>query len=298
MALLSIPHEYPLFNPPGLPKHPAYLDKTEIRWVDCPQEELDKLSLPVIKSYLADGKIPLKYAERAFLDSGRKLALGSAALGLCVAAGVMYNFDMPESNLTEAAVSLGIGVAASGIHTNIVIASNILADEFEIYGPLSRWRAHQQTKHVKQLIGDRHQAATATTYELRSLIAEHNRKLDPLYHLEDSTTTLAPILDQVVPEKSEVITAFEKDARASYDDGLPESVGDALRDDITRAFEPVLASVYAKNTYLVDAAQRDKKDAAAQATTQAAANAQREEQRAIQLLGYDPRLFNELEPGT
>lgn len=245
MALLSIPHEYPLFNPPSLPKHPAYLDKTETRWVDCPQEELDKLSLPVIKSYLADGKIPLKYAERTF-DSGRKLALGSAALGLCVAAGVMYNFDIPESNLAEAAVSLGMGAVASGIHANIVMASNILADELEIYGPLSRWHAHQQTKHVKQLIGDRHQAATATTYELRSLIAEHNQKLDPLYHLEDSTTTLAPILDQVVPEKSDVIAAFEKDARASYDDGLPESVGDALRDDITRAFEPVLASVYAK----------------------------------------------------
>lgn len=245
MALLSIPHEYPLFNPPSLPKHPAYLDKTETRWVDCPQEELDKLSLPVIKSYLADGKIPLKYAERTF-DSGRKLALGSAALGFCVAAGVMYNFDIPESNLAEAAVSLGMGAVASGIHANIVMASNILADELEIYGPLSRWHAHQQTKHVKQLIGDRHQAATATTYELRSLIAEQNRKLDPLYHLEDSTTTLAPILDQVVPEKSEVIAASEKDARASYDDGLPESVGDALRDDITRAFEPVLASVYAK----------------------------------------------------
>lgn len=251
--------------------------------------------MPVIKSYLADGKIPLKYAERTF-DSGRKLALGSAALGLCVAAGVMYNFDIPESNLAEAAVSLGMGAVASGIHANIVMASNILADELEIYGPLSRWHAHQQTKHIKQLIGDRHQAATATTYELRSLIAEQNRKLDPLYHLEDSTTTLAPILDQVVPEKSDVIAAFEKDARASYDHGLPESVGDALRDDITRAFEPVLASVYAKNTYLVDAAQRDKKDAAAQATAQAAASSKLEEERAIQLLGYDPRLFNELEP--
>lgn len=59
-----------------------------------------------------------------------------------------------------------------------------------------------------------------------------------------------------------------------------------------------IAYIYARDTYLVDAAQRDKKDTAAQATAQAAANAQREEQRAIQLLGYDPRLFNELEPGT
>ena len=59
-----------------------------------------------------------------------------------------------------------------------------------------------------------------------------------------------------------------------------------------------IAYIYARDTYLVDAAQRDKKDTAAQATAQAAANAQREEQRAIQLLGYDPRLFNELEPGA
>ena len=59
-----------------------------------------------------------------------------------------------------------------------------------------------------------------------------------------------------------------------------------------------IAYIYARDTYLVDAAQRDKKDAAAQATAQAAASSKLEEERAIQLLGYDPRLFNELEPGT
>ena len=59
-----------------------------------------------------------------------------------------------------------------------------------------------------------------------------------------------------------------------------------------------IAYIYAKNTYLVDAAQRDEKDTAAQATAQAAASSKLEEERAIQLLGYDPRLFNELEPGT
>lgn len=61
-----------------------------------------------------------------------------------------------------------------------------------------------------------------------------------------------------------------------------------------------IAYIYAKNTHLVDAAQRDKKDAAAQAAAQAAASAQQEQEQeqAIQLLGYDPRLFNELEPGA
>lgn len=59
-----------------------------------------------------------------------------------------------------------------------------------------------------------------------------------------------------------------------------------------------IAYIYARNTHLVDAAQRDKKDTAAQATAQAAASSKLEEERAIQLLGYDPRLFNELEPGT
>ena len=56
--------------------------------------------------------------------------------------------------------------------------------------------------------------------------------------------------------------------------------------------------IYARNIYLVDVAQRDEKDAAAQAIAQAAASSKLEEERAIQLLGYDPRLFNELEPGT
>lgn len=46
-----------------------------------------------------------------------------------------------------------------------------------------------------------------------------------------------------------------------------------------------IAYIYARDTYLVDAAQRDKKDAAAQAAAQAAASAQQEQ--AIQLLGYD-----------
>mgnify|MGYP001640009051 CR=1 FL=1 len=59
-----------------------------------------------------------------------------------------------------------------------------------------------------------------------------------------------------------------------------------------------IAYIYARNIYLVDVAQRDEKDAAAQAIAQAAASSKLEEERAIQLLGYDPRLFNELEPGT
>ena len=59
-----------------------------------------------------------------------------------------------------------------------------------------------------------------------------------------------------------------------------------------------IAYICVKNIHLIDAAQRDKKDAAAQATAhQAAASSKLEEERAIQLLGYDPRLFNELEPG-
>jgi len=48
-----------------------------------------------------------------------------------------------------------------------------------------------------------------------------------------------------------------------------------------------IAYIYARDTYLVDAAQRDKKDAAAQAAAQAAASAQQEQEQAIQLLGYD-----------
>ncbi len=59
-----------------------------------------------------------------------------------------------------------------------------------------------------------------------------------------------------------------------------------------------IAYICVRNIHLVDVAQRDKKDAAAQATAQAAASSRSEEERAIQLLGYDPRLFNELEPGT
>lgn len=59
-----------------------------------------------------------------------------------------------------------------------------------------------------------------------------------------------------------------------------------------------IAYICVRNIYLVDVAQRDKKDAAAQATAQAAASSKLEEERAIQLLGYDPRLFNELEPGA
>lgn len=59
-----------------------------------------------------------------------------------------------------------------------------------------------------------------------------------------------------------------------------------------------IAYIYIRNTYLVDAVQRDEKDAATQATAQAAASSKLEEERAVQLLGYDPRLFNELGPGA
>lgn len=57
-----------------------------------------------------------------------------------------------------------------------------------------------------------------------------------------------------------------------------------------------IAYIYVRNIYLVDVAQRDEKDAVAQATAQAAASSKLEEERAVQLLGYDPRLFNELKP--
>lgn len=290
MALLSMAHEY---APKSRDSRMFY--KTEKFWVNCQQKELDELSEAAVCSYIVNGKVSPAYVEQiSILDHERAFMLGSAALGLCIA-GVTHNFIDNQGDSIDVLGSVFSGLGGFAMPL-LATGTNMFLADHDIYGPLTHFRAHQQTKQLKELIGDGHQLVTETTYELRCLIKAQNKTLSQQYRLDpDDMTTLASVLDHVVPDKSDVIEAFEENSRAPDNERVIGPAAKSLCSEITRTMEPALAGAYAKHRYLVDTAKHDKKRAAIAQAEADAAYLEAKEERFNQILGYNARLLGELE---
>lgn len=213
-------------------------------WADCPQPMLDAVDPDAAIAYIRsrNHKVPPQFGERdvTLLEEYTEAGLSIGTLGACAMAAATYAYGFDATPMQAMTTGIAIGSATSLIGTPAAVCGRAILTDYGHYSPFAHWRAHQQTRQLRKLIGEQYQPVTSTVRDLQQMIHERNDEKDSSVLINPfDTAALAQVVDHVMPDQSALLAQYE------MSDALRDPSGySALRQSVHETLSPHLDAVY------------------------------------------------------